>query len=94
MTYCRYADDFLVGIIGSKAEAIEVKEWLTGYLKTELRLELSEEKTLITNARKRVRFLGYDVMRWRGERRLKRRSGRTPTTCRTGQQQLAITDTL
>ena len=90
MTYCRYADDFLVGIIGSKADAIEVKEWLTGYLRTELRLELSAEKTLITNARKRVRFLGYDVMRWRGERRLKRRSRGTTTTCRTGQQQLAL----
>ncbi|MEZ4732422.1 MAG: reverse transcriptase domain-containing protein [Caldilineaceae bacterium] len=90
MTYCRYADDFLVGIIGSKADAIKVKEWLTDYLRTELRLELSPEKTLITNARKRVRFLGYDLLRWPGERRLKYRHGKTATIRRVGNQQLAL----
>ena len=90
MTYCRYADDFLVGIIGSKADAIAVKEWLTDYLRTELRLELSAEKTLITNARKRVRFLGYDILRWPGERRLKYRHGKTAAIRRVGNQQLAL----
>ena len=50
MTYCRYADDFVVGIIGSQADAIALKTWLTDYLKTELLLELSTDKTLITNA--------------------------------------------
>src|SRR5205814_566216 len=73
MTYCRYADDFLIGIIGSKADAIATKECLTEYLRAELHLELSPDKTLITNARKRVRFLGYDIMRWPGERRLRYR---------------------
>lgn len=38
MTYCRYADDFLMGIIGSKAEAVAVKRCLTEYLRTELQL--------------------------------------------------------
>jgi group II intron reverse transcriptase/maturase len=90
MTYCRYADDFLVGIIGSKADAIAVKECLTEYLKTELQLELSADKTLITNARKRVRFLGYDIVRWPGERRLKYRSKDVPIIRRTGNQQLAL----
>jgi len=90
MTYCRYADDFLVGIIGSKADAITIKEWLADYLTTELHLELSAEKTLITNARKRVRFLGYDIQRWRGERRLRYRTTRGPVIQRTCSQKLAL----
>ncbi len=74
MFYVRYADDFLVGISGSKADAIELKAWMMEYLRAELDLELSLEKTLITNARKRVRFLGYDIVRWGSERHLKVRS--------------------
>lgn len=90
MTYCRFADDFLVGIIGSKTDAIEFKEWLTDYLRTDLQLELSAEKTLITNARKRVRFLGYDIVRWRGERKLRYRCGNRTIVRRVGNQQLAL----
>jgi len=90
MTYCRYADDFLVGIAGSKSDAITVKEWLTEYLKTELHLELSAEKTLITNARKRVRFLGYDIRRWRGKRILRYRTTHGPVIQRTCSQKLVL----
>ena len=90
MTYCRYADDFLVGIIGSKADAIAMKECLTEYLRTELHLELSADKTLITNARKRVRFLGYDIMRWPGERRLKYHRKGVSVIQRVANQQLAL----
>src|SRR5258707_3583497 len=63
--YCRYADDFVVGVIGNQADAILVKTWLGNFLRTELHLELSEEKTLVTNARQRIRFLGYEIKRWR-----------------------------
>lgn len=66
--YVRYADDFLMGIIGSKADARELKAWLTDYLRDELKLELSAEKTLITHVSDRVRFLGYDVKAWKGAR--------------------------
>lgn len=90
MTYCRYADDFLIGIIGSKADAIAMKECLAEYLRTELHLELSPDKTLITNARKRVRFLGYDIMRWPGERRRRYRSHGVPVIKRVANQQLAL----
>jgi group II intron reverse transcriptase/maturase len=90
MTYCRYADDFLVGIAGSKADAIAVRECLADYLKTELHLELSAEKTLVTNARERVRFLGYDIKRWRGERRLRYRTTHGPVIRRTCSQKLAL----
>ncbi|MBG9587685.1 reverse transcriptase domain-containing protein [Cytobacillus firmus] len=59
--YARYADDFLVGIIGSKEDAIKIKEDLTVFLKEQLKLELSQEKTLITHSSKKARFLSYDI---------------------------------
>jgi group II intron reverse transcriptase/maturase len=61
MKYVRYADDFLVGVIGSRDDAIAIKEFLTTYLKEELDLELSQAKTLITHNSEKVRFLGYDI---------------------------------
>jgi group II intron reverse transcriptase/maturase len=71
MYYSRYADDFLVGIIGSKEDAKAVKEWLSTFLKTELQLELSAEKTLITHVENRVRFLGYDIKQGDSKRRVR-----------------------
>lgn len=62
--YVRYADDFLIGIIGSKEDAEYVKEYLTNFLRNELNLELSQEKTLITHNSNFVRFLGYDITIW------------------------------
>ena len=61
LQYVRYADDFLVGVIGSKEEAIAVKEQIKAFVADTLRLELSEEKTLITHSAKKARFLGYDI---------------------------------
>ena len=60
--YVRYADDFVVFIIGSEATANEIKERIAGFMQKELHLELSREKTKITNlSDKRVRFLGYEI---------------------------------
>jgi hypothetical protein len=62
LRYCRYADDTLLGFTGPKAEAEEIKQRLGQFLRDELRLELSEEKTLITHARtSAARFLGYEI---------------------------------
>lgn len=61
ITYCRYADDFLIGIIGSKADAEMVKQDVKDFLKKNLNLDLSVEKTLITHSTDKARFLGYDV---------------------------------
>lgn len=59
--YVRYADDFLVGVIGSKEDAQAVKEQIGAFVANTLKLELSDEKTLITHSAKRARFLGYDI---------------------------------
>lgn len=61
LSYVRYADDFLIGIIGSKEDAENMKQKITTFLREELKIELSQEKTLITNAKKPAKFLGYDI---------------------------------
>ena len=62
LEYIRYADDFLLSFAGPKREAEEIKGHIRNFLKRELNLELSDEKTLITHARTgKARFLGYDL---------------------------------
>ena len=63
LRYVRYADDFVLGFIGTKAEAQQVKESLETFLRDSLKLELSREKTLITHATSQAaRFLGYELV--------------------------------
>ena len=62
LRYVRYADDFILGFAGPKHEAEEIKEKLQLFLRDELKLTLSPEKTLITHARtEKARFLGYEL---------------------------------
>lgn len=62
LRYIRYADDHLLGFIGPKAEAEEIKQRLATFLRDDLKLELNEDKTLITHARTgAARFLGYEI---------------------------------
>lgn len=61
--YVRYADDFLVGILGPRKMAQEIKERIGLFLKTVLKIELSNEKTKITHVKKNVPFLGYFIGR-------------------------------
>ena len=61
LKYIRYADDFLIGVIGSKEDCAKMKEDFTLYMRDKLKLELSEEKTLITNAQESAKFLGYEI---------------------------------
>lgn len=68
LRYTRYADDTLLGFTGPKAEAEEIKQRLTQFLRDDLRLEFSEEKTLITHARTQAaRFLGYEITTQHGD---------------------------
>ena len=83
LQYVRYADDFLIGIIGSKEDAKYIKKQIHEFLLTELKLELSLEKTLITHTHKKASFLGYDiyvrrsnsVRRYKGNRKARTLSG-------------------
>jgi Type II intron maturase len=70
LKYVRYADDTLLGFAGPKLEAEEIKTRLGIFLRDTLKLELSQEKTLITHASTQpARFLGYDIIvRFRNDR--------------------------
>ncbi len=62
LRYTRYADDVLLGFAGPKTEAEAIKARLTTFLRDDLKLQLSQAKTLITHGRtSAARFLGYEI---------------------------------
>jgi hypothetical protein len=61
LRYVRYADDFLLGFVGPKSEAEEIRRRLGEYLGQTLKLTLSPEKTLITHAGDKAKFLGHEI---------------------------------
>lgn len=77
LKYVRYADDTLFGFSGPRSEAEEIKGRISMFLRDELRLELSAEKTLITHARSRAaRFLGFEVVALAADHKQDRRGQR------------------
>jgi group II intron reverse transcriptase/maturase len=73
LRYARYADDHLIGFVGPKAEAEQIKQRLTQFLRDDLKLELSQEKTLITHARTgAAKFLGYEITVQHSNRKITR----------------------
>jgi len=76
--FLRYADDTVIGVIGPKTVAERIKQELTTFLDEDLKLELNQQKTVITHlATERAHFLGYIIktasQRWR-KRNLQRKS--------------------
>jgi group II intron reverse transcriptase/maturase len=62
LRYVRYADDFLIGVIGSKEDCLEIRDKIHSFLHDELKLNLNLDKTKITHARDSVaHFLGTDI---------------------------------
>lgn len=61
LKYVRYADDFLIAVKGSREDCQWIKSKLAEFIVDELKMELSEDKTLITHSSKCARLLGYDV---------------------------------
>lgn len=59
--YVRYADDFIIGVIGSKSDCEAIKEDIKNFLGEKLKLTLSKEKTLITHGNRKAKFLGYEI---------------------------------
>jgi RNA-directed DNA polymerase len=81
LVYVRYADDFLIGIIGTRDEAKSVMQRVTGFISDKLHLEIAAEKSGVVHASDGVRFLGYDVHTYSGNRNVRTvRSGRHTTT--------------
>ena len=65
----RYADDFVI-ITDTRAHAEAWKTRLQSFLHSKMKLTLSQEKTLITDIRKKyIKFLGYEFKMVRGKSR-------------------------
>jgi len=72
LRYVRYADDFLLGFEGSKEEAEAIKDHIGQFLRGQLKLEMSDEKTLITHATSTpANFLGYNIITARNNNYIK-----------------------
>ena len=87
--YTRYADDFLIGVIGSKQDAEKVKQDVKIFLWETLKLEMSDAKTKVTHTGDRARFLGYDITVSRSQNLKKKADGRVQR-CQTGVVKLLV----
>ena len=77
LSYVRYADDFLCGVVGTKAEAVQIKEDIKSFLSEKLHLSLSDEKTLITHGKEKAKFLGYEIFINKSYDRIRQKNGKT-----------------
>lgn len=90
LKYIRYADDFLIGVNGDRQDCERIKAQLSGFIGSELKMELSMDKTLITHSSNPARFLGYDV-RVRRDLKVKRKGvGGPKSRTMSGKVELAI----
>ncbi|MDG6913562.1 MAG: group II intron reverse transcriptase/maturase [Nitrososphaerota archaeon] len=63
----RYADDFVIAVNGTEEHAQMIKDSIATVLHERLKMELSEEKTLITHIDKGFDFLGFHIFRTTGK---------------------------
>lgn len=88
MMYVRYADDWVIGIIGSRKDAENIKNKAQEFFNNELKLELSTEKTLITHGKDGFKFLGFFIKKNEGEHIKKDKVGRKVRTMQSKYQVL------
>jgi RNA-directed DNA polymerase len=88
--YCRYADDYVIGIIGSKADAERVKQEVRGFIEETLKLTIAEEKSHIRHSREGVIFLGYEIKTYSGKRLVKVKHGPRHTVKRTISERIQL----
>jgi len=65
VSYVRYADDFVVLVKGTKEEALHMRNTLSKFIDTELKLTLNMDKTQVTHINDGIEFLGYRIIRKR-----------------------------
>lgn len=64
--YFRYADKFIIGVEGSKQDALTLKFEIQKFFYEKLKFTLNATKILVTHAEKEsVNFLGYEIYRTR-----------------------------
>ena len=65
VAYCRYADDFVIVVKGTKEQANQIREECRCFLENELKLTLNMEKTHLTHVNDGFVFLGHRIVRKR-----------------------------
>ncbi len=88
--YCRYADDFGVGIIGSKADAEAVRQQIKRYVEETLKLTVSEAKSHIRHGKEGTMFLGYRIKTYTGNRIVKVKRGKRHFTSKSVNERLQL----
>jgi group II intron reverse transcriptase/maturase len=88
--YCRYADDFGVGIIGSQADAEAIRQTIKHYVEETLQLTVSEEKSHIRSGKEGVMFLGYWIKTYTGKRIVKVKRGTCHFTSKSVNERLQL----
>ena len=78
--YLRYADDYVIGIIGPKADAERVRKEVRHFIEQRLKLTIAEEKSHIRHSKQGVIFVGYWVKTYSGNRIVKVKSNNRHTT--------------
>lgn len=68
ISYCRYADDFVIVVKGTRKHAEAVREACREFLEDKLKLTLNMDKTHITHVNDGFVFLGHRIIRKRGPR--------------------------
>ena len=93
LKYVRYADDFIIGVNGNKKDCERIKAELKAFISEELKMELSEDKTLITHSGSYARFLGYDIRVRRSQKHKRTNKGFTKRTlCNTVELNIPFKD--
>jgi len=71
--YIRYCDDFIIGVKGDKTDCERIKQQFSEFISEKLKMELSEEKTLITHSNTHARFLPTSGSLGKNQHELKKR---------------------
>jgi group II intron reverse transcriptase/maturase len=88
--YCRYADDFAIGIIGSSADAENIRQQVTTFIQETLKLTVAEEKSHISHSKKGMIFVGYEVRTYSGDRVIKMKRGNRHTTFKSVSERIQL----
>jgi group II intron reverse transcriptase/maturase len=61
INYIRYADNFIVLIVGKYKDCVKIRKQISEFLKENCGLNLNIEKTIISNTKKSFSFLGSEI---------------------------------
>jgi group II intron reverse transcriptase/maturase len=88
--YCRFADDFCIGIIGSHADAEHVRQEVRQFIEERLKLTIAEEKSHIGHSKKGVTFVGYELKTYSSDHIVKVKMGQRHTTMKSLSEQIQV----